>query len=81
MSQSESSVLGLLEGQVVPTIVETRSTTGSIIDQTSIISTRSGLNQDEIIAQLSTSESSSILVGETNKTGTMSTFFSIMKRI
>ena len=81
MSQSESSVIGLLEGQAVPTIVETCSTTGSLIDQSRRSATGSGSNQDEVIVHLSTSGNSNISIGETNQTGIMSTFFSTTKKI
>ena len=80
MSQSESSVLGLLEGQAVPTIVETCSTTGSLIDQSRRSATGSGSNQDEVIVHLSTSENDNISFVETKKTVTMSTFFSNIKK-
>ena len=71
MSQSESSVLELLlEGQAMPIVVETRSTAGSLFDQSRRCDTGSGSNQDEVIVYSSTSENDSIPFVDTNKTGT-----------
>ena len=66
MSQSESSVLGLLEGQAMLAIVEMCSTTGSLIGQSCRSATGSGSNQDKVIVHLSTSENSNISIGETS---------------
>ena len=63
----------------MPTIVEMRFTTGSLINQSCRSATGSGSNQDKVIVHLSTGENSDISIGETNQTSTMSTLYSTMK--
>ena len=66
MSASESYVIGL-DRQAATTIVDTRPTTDSQIDQGfSISSTRSGSNRDEASVHTSTGENINISIIETN---------------